>query len=210
MSRKKHQNKENFWISPNFRAEDWWRLTLDDKDGSSWYRAVDIFLDRIRGRFLIPVEVIENHPDDNVSWFSGFAILALDCLIIETLHQFYNGLNETTGEHKQAFWNFFHASVHFNEFTEDTAHIFYSHFRCGILHQAQTKKQSKVRFAEDRMVQLVNQNNLQAGLIIDRKMFHKALCKEIEDYATRLRNPSSPHDYELRVKFKDKMRFIAG
>lgn len=201
----------NFWVSPNYRADDWRQLNLDRSDSPDWSRAVDIFYDRIHGRFLAPVEAIENHSDDNIRWFSGFAILAIDCLIIETLYQFYNGVDETDIDHQKAFWHFFRASVHFKpHFTRKIAYKFYTHFRCGILHQAQTKMASKVRFAQPQMVQLADPSDLSQGLVIDREKFHQALRDEISDYAARLRNPRSPQDHALREKFKDKMSFIVN
>lgn len=101
----------NFWVSPNYRADDWRRLNLDRADSPDWSKAVHIFYDRIQGRFLAPVEAIEKHPDDNIKWFSGFAILAIDCLLIETLYQFYNGVNETDIDHQKAFWHFFEQAL---------------------------------------------------------------------------------------------------
>jgi len=158
---------DNFWISPHYRADDWRRLNLNNDDNADWSTAVDIFYDRIYGRFLAPIEAIENHPDEYIRWFSGFTILAIDCLIVETLYQFYNGVDETDIDHQKAFWHFFRASTYFRQhFTRKTAYKFYTHFRNGILHQAQTKMSSKVRIDKDKMVQPVDLTDLNQGLII--------------------------------------------
>jgi hypothetical protein len=199
----------NFWISPKYKANDWRRLNLDNSNNPDWIVAIDIFYDRIFGRFLSPIEAVENHSDENIRRFSGFTILAIDCLIIETLYQFYNGIDETDIDHQKAFWNFFKTSTYFKpHFTRRTAYKFYSHFRCGILHQAQTKMASKVRFAQDNMVQPVDPKDLNQGLIIDREKFHKALRDEIDDYIAKLKHPQSSQDLLLREKFKDKMVFV--
>ena len=87
--------------------------------------------------------------------------------------------------------------------------MFYTHFRCGILHQAQTKMSSQVRVDQDQMVQLVNSGDPKQGLIIDRKKIHQALCNEIDDYKIRLKTPQMPKDQDLRNKFVNKMSFIA-
>jgi len=171
---------------------------------------VDIFYDRINGRFLAPVEAIEKASDPKIRWFSGFTIIAIDCLIIETLYQFYNGVDETNIEHKKAFWCFFKQSSHFRtDFpSQEVAYKFYSHFRCGILHQAQTKMKSKIRINQDKMAQLSDPEDINQGLIIDRKKFHQALCDEIKDYVRKLKKPKSPEDYTLRKHFRQKMSFI--
>jgi hypothetical protein len=200
---------ENFWISPYYSAEEWRLLNLNSADSPDWIKAVDIFRDRIYGRFLSPIEAIENNPDINIKWFCGFVILAIDCLIIETLYQFYNGVDETDIDHQKAFWHFFRESAYFRpHFTRRIAYKFYSHFRCGILHQAQTKMSSRVRFGEEKMVQLIDPNDLSQGLIIDREKFHKAIRDEINDYICKLKYPKSPKDLLLRDKFKVKMAFI--
>src|SRR5438874_2383721 len=100
-------------ISPKYRADDWKALNLSDPKSPDWSTAIDIFRDRIHGRFLAPVDAIANHTDCQIQEFSGFTIIAIDCLLIETLNQFYQGIDETVGSHGDAFWNFFRESTHF-------------------------------------------------------------------------------------------------
>ncbi len=202
----------NPYISPKYRANDWQALKLLKTSSADWQVAVDMFHDRIHGRFLAPVEAIISHPDSKIQEFSGFAILAIDCLLVETLNQFHKGTDETEGSHQDAFWDFFSKSRFFRtEFdTKKKAQIFYGHFRCGILHQAQTKKLSKVRIGMPAMVQPTIPNNIDEGLTIDRGKFHQALIDEIIDYMQRLRAPVNREDHVLRESFVTKMSFIAG
>lgn len=202
----------DFWISPNYKASEWIKLELNITKNKGWKKATDIFQDRINGRFINPIEALLNHEDDKVWEFSGFAIIGLDCLLIETLNQFYKGLDETTGKHWKAFWNIFKNSPHFKKDFDIArkARIFHSHFRCGILHQAQTKKKSKIRIDIPDMIQLYDENNIEEGLIVNRNLFHTALINEIIDYIKRLRNPKTKDDYVLREKFIDKMNFITN
>lgn len=203
---------ENIYISPRYRKDDWRNLDLAKPDSRDWIFAVNIFLDRIRGRFLIPIEKIVNSSDWEVSEFSGFIVIAIDCLLIETLNQFYRGENETTGKHSNAFWEFFHRSKFFQKEikTEPEAEIFYRHFRCGILHQAQTKRLSRIRIDMPAMVQESKKGDLSAGFTIDRNKFHQALLDEIDDYEKRLKSPTDPSDYDLRINFLRKMSFIVN
>jgi hypothetical protein len=67
----------------------------------------------------------------------GFAILAIDCLLIETLAAFVEGLETTDGKSKATFCTFLTTRPKFKAtFTFDIAKQFYEEFRCGILHQA--------------------------------------------------------------------------
>ena len=51
-------------------------------------------------QYLAQVMEMRNHRDGAIREWSGFAILAIDCLIIETLGQFYNGFDKTPGRGK--------------------------------------------------------------------------------------------------------------
>ena len=203
---------ENVYISPRYRKDDWRQLDLTKRESHDWEMAVNIFLDRINGRFLIPIDRIINYPDWKVSEFSGFLVIAIDCLLIETLNQFYRGENETTGYHGDAFWEFFNRSKFFQKEIDSKrkAIIFYQHFRCGILHQAQTKNLSRIRINMSSMIQESEKGNFSAGFTIDRNKFHQALIDEINDYAKNLRTPTTPNDYDLRSKFLSKMSFIVS
>ena len=196
------------YISPKFKIADWKKLNLDTPRSSDWNVAVKIFLDRINGRFLAPVDAIRNHIDWRIAEFAGFVIIAMDCLLIETLVQFRTGQDETTGDHAKAFWDFFKESDFFKQDfdTERKARVFYGHFRCGILHQAQTKKSSLVRYGRERMVDLAVAGDIEKGLIIDRELFHNALVDEINSYAQRL---LLPQNKDLRKQFVRKMNLIS-
>ncbi len=195
---------ENFKISPNFKVRDW-KIARDD---NNWQTMVNIFHDRLNGRYLKPIKLIAK--DADIGEFSGFSILSLDCLVIETLHQFYNGLPETKqgkGEVESAFVNFFIQSEFFNDsFTRETARIFYLHFRCGLLHQAQTKEKSLIKINQKSMVSIVTTSH-DDGLIVDRMKFHDALENEINCYMKLLEENK---DDVLRKNFIKKINCICN
>ncbi len=134
---------KDFKISPIYKASDWKSLDLKQKESPDWQIAVDIFDDRIQGRFLKQIKALESHQNKLLKEFSGFAIIAIDCLLIETLQQFYRGTKRTgKNQDEQIFHDFFKRSKDLSSFFDslDKTKIFYSHIRCGILHQAQTRK----------------------------------------------------------------------
>ncbi|MDD4735725.1 MAG: hypothetical protein PHP44_06435 [Kiritimatiellae bacterium] len=194
---------ENVSISPKYRKRDWQEAVAED----DWDKMVAIFEDRLRGRFLTPINLISK--DRSIGEFAGFSILALDCLLIETLQQFYCGRDKTEGKHWESFWLFFQNSEFFRaNFNRRTAETFYSHFRCGILHQAQTKGKSVVRMDQNTMIRPV-EDQINKGLIVDRCRFHKALEDEVAAYTDRLRSHGEANE-ELRRNFIRKMNFICG
>ncbi len=183
-------------ISPHYTTEDWRRIDFSKEEG--WQKAIDIFEDRIRGRFLDIIDRIQNQT------YSGFAVLALDCLLIETLQQFREGVEQTPhGRSKEYFVRFLTESSFKEFFDEKKAKIFYDQIRCGILHQAEVKGSSRVIIREG--TPLVSFTEDGKGLIINRRLFHSQLVKEFENYVSSLRCPTNS---DLRERFRKKMEYI--
>jgi hypothetical protein len=181
-------------ISPRFTVGDWKALNLTKN--SDWRRAVRILEDRLKARFFDAVEAIQGQD------FSGFAVLALDCLLIETLQQFKEGVAETPRRKgEEYFVNFLTTAPFAAYFNKAGASTFYDHFRCGILHQAEIKGSSKVW----RVGPLIAAASDGKGLIINRKIFHSVLGKAFANYLRILRNRT---DKTLCENFVRKMSYI--
>jgi hypothetical protein len=181
-------------VSPEFDASDWTSLDLTRESG--WRKAAIILDDRIKGRFLGMVERIVDVE------FSGFAALALDCLLIETLQQFIEGVHETPrGKGKEYFQRFLTAASFGGEFDLNSAGKFYDQFRCGILHQAEIKGSSKV-WKVGRMAQPTADGK---GLIVNHQILHDKVRVAFASYLRELRRGK---DQTLRDNFKKKMDFI--
>jgi hypothetical protein len=163
----------------------------------------------MNGRFFNQIKILENNRDREVGKFAGFAIIALDCLIIETLQQFYNGQKETVGYHSNAFHDFFQRSNVFKAFftSKNKSNIFYSHIRCGILHQAQTKMKSLIHIRKEPILAWANDNKIKDGILIQRQLFHQEIVLVFTNYCNELRNPIN---IELRTNFKTKMDYVAS
>jgi hypothetical protein len=74
----------------------------------------------------------------------GFTIMAVSCLMIEALESFRQGWETSDGKSKSAFCFFFDALPQFKDF-RGHAQAFYTHVRCGILHQAETTGGWRIR-----------------------------------------------------------------
>ena len=185
-------------ISPHFTCDDWEDIAFSKED--EWQKAIDIFEDRIDGRFIKIIDKIEGYE------FSGFAVLALDSLLIETLQQFREGVPKTpNGKSQDYFVSFLTETSFCKFFDQNKAEIFYKQIRCGILHQAEIGGSSRVLIRQQvPLIRLAKDRN---GLIINRKLFHKQLVKEFENYVSQLRK-TNPPDEKLRSNFKEKMDYI--
>jgi len=185
-------------------------LSIIDKDSPDWDIAIKIFEDRMEGRFLKQIEILDKNPNRDIGVFAGFAIMSLDCLFVETLEQFHKGKIRTgQGMDEKAFFDFFQRSSKFKLFfsTQAKAAIFYKQIRCGLLHQAQTKRKSTIHIRNEEMLRWVNPQEPEEGLKIQRKLFHKEVLDIYNSYVSKLKDKKN---LNLRQQFKRKMDFIVG
>ncbi len=190
-------------IAPGIDASKWKELDLDNDQSSDWNKAIEIFQMRIEGRYLEPVDLLiraeRNKPA--IKRHFGFTILAIDCLLIETLQAFRDGKKDTRNQSSDMFKRFLAMRPSFKRyFNESLANRFYTDFRCGILHQAEIRGGSRVWSVGPL-------TEIQSGQIkkINRTEFHNALKLEFHQYLDELKNPA---DHTLRKNFREKMDYI--
>jgi len=191
-------------IAPGVDAATWQGLKLDSPDDADWATATDILAARIHDRYIEPVDFLiaseENKPPSERRF--GFTVLAIDCLLVETLGAFIEGLEDTDGKSKKTFCTYLKSRKEFAaEFTtDDLAMKFYEQFRCGILHQAESGGESKVWSVGPLL--RVDGN----AITVNRNKFHDCLKAEFQSYLCELRDPKN---VTLRKNFRKKMDFIS-
>lgn len=187
-------------ISPKYTANDW--NSLDFTDEQDWQKAVDILCDRIQERYFSPIDILISIDNEKsvIERSFGFAILALDCLLVETFQSFIDGVESSEGRSRQIFVKFLTTRSRFKtHFDETLAEKFYSEYRSGILHQGEIQGDGLLWSIGSLVMQLGNQ------ISINRTAFHNALKDEFQDYIDQLRSPA---ETELRKNFKKKMDSI--
>lgn len=88
------------------------------------------FVERFDERYFRPIE--------DSSSKHGFAVLAVACLVIETLESFYQGRADTRNASSQMFRDFFARDTALKVFAGGND-WFYKDIRCGILHQSESR-----------------------------------------------------------------------
>jgi len=151
------------WISRNYKVDDWKALTFNTED--DWQKAQVIFRDRMETRYLEHIRRILGHHT------SGFAAMALDCAVIETMEQFRRGEPKTPyGEGKKYFLSFLTETSFSSDVSKRKARIFCKNIRCGLLQQTE---------AEDSLIKRNNTRPLIAftedhkGVIVNAKVSHQ-------------------------------------
>jgi hypothetical protein len=189
-------------IAPHFDSSQWSRLHLDDAMSKDWEEAVSVLRNRIYSRFIEPADILVSFDEKKSATERrfGFAILAIDCAVVETLGAFQEGLKNTDKKSKATFAQFLSTSPGFRQhFTRARAEKFYEDIRCGILHQAETGGRSKVWSVGE----LIREDS--GRLTVNRTKFHEQLKTDTETYLACLRDPKNTR---LRTNFRKKMDFI--
>lgn len=201
-------NKNGIKISPNYRQQHWRNLELNKNDKDSWDKAIKIFQDRMEGRFIKQIEVLDKNPDREIGLYAGFAIMPLICLFIETIEQFWTGNIETKRQSTQkkrfritkpcnskisndskAFYSFFQRSEELKKFfdSEEKADVFYRKIRCGLLHQGQTKGKSLIHVRKDEpILSWIDSDNIESGVSINRHKFFDEVYNVYKLYVQKL------------------------
>ena len=129
-------------------------------------RAVAFFVERIKCRYLDQINILNENAYSN-----GFASMALICLLIDTLFQFYSG--ESNGQNNHIKYVSFLENRFGDVFdTHEKAERFYKDIRCGILHSAQTKSGSQLSSSGRDILELTDQSS-DSPIRVDVVLFSK-------------------------------------
>lgn len=215
-----------------FSKTDWeslsQRLAGDDED--AWAEAIGVFERRMRERFFSSIDALveadtkpnraASLPPDKGICIPGFSIIALCCLLIDTLQGFRESLPlspqlvgtctfpigrcmKPPGRTDRKFKEFLGRPALAGEFDGEPAERFVKDVRNGILHRAETKRwviwrdrpEGKIVAREDD------------GFALNRSLFYEAVEREFEFYLRELRDPV---DKNPRKRFKEKMDELSG
>lgn len=195
-------------ISPKYTVAFWRGLELDPDNPKQedWLKAVDVLRDRIHGRFITPAQTLIDVDRGNKQQTFGFAILALDCLVLETIQGFKEGVPNHTGHSTRLFkeflsnWQPFISCLDAGMVAADKAVEFYKQGRCALHHSGATERMTvKV---SGPMMKFDN-----GDIAVNRTLFHTELVAEFDRYLAALTDPAS---VDLRKKFLLKMNPICG
>jgi hypothetical protein len=211
-----------------FTSTDWKNLVGRlDHDETAWAEAIGVFERRMKERFFSCIDALvkaDTKPDlkspdsqCEAHCIPGFSIMALCCLLVETLQGFQESPASTclpgpctypsgpcikpSPDTTAHFIKFLRRPALGRAFAEDKiAKSLVKGIRNGIFHEAETRKWVIWREEPSEMVE-----PQEDGYALNRTMFCEAVKKEFESYLTDLRNPANG---KLRERFRKKMNDI--
>lgn len=223
-------------VAGEFTVGDWAKLDLTSPetwDAAGWTDAIKVYEIRIVKRFIEPIDELirldrerfdalpTGHQMEDRPTF-GFAILALDCLLIETLQGVSEGLVNHADKSEGLFIRFLEGSDSLSRFFSrpNSARQFYRNYRCALLHRGATDGTFLVHGNATREI-----GGKKARLYVDtlkvhavnRTQFHEAVVKEFWSRLKCLRGPprpGNPRDLsamkEARLRLKAVFDVICG
>lgn len=142
-------------IAGDLTIKEWYktREQLKPLYNDNWEKAYGYFEKRVEFRYLKPIKAILALTDKKGE---GFAVVNLQCSLIETIECFVNGwihkypyfvdLNGVSFKgNKKIFKRFFNNRVKIGINGED----FFTNVRCSLLHETQTKNNWKIKKGEE-------------------------------------------------------------
>lgn len=178
-------------LTPKY-TEQHWNEAFDG--GDKWDSAIDIAEDRIKGRWLDAADRLSDEPN------AGFATLALDCIVLESLWGFMHGKATPPRQERQVYQDIL-TGPRFG-LTTDLAESFRDQVRNGIMHDAETRKRWLIAKTVPRHAIIhVNKNG---DYVVNRTNFHAALKSTFADWTAKLR----AGDRDLRHNMRKRMNGI--
>jgi hypothetical protein len=116
----------------------------------------------------------------------GFSLMAIGCLVVETLEAFYQGVPNTNRRSRRMFEDFFHRDSPFNVFSSRD-NWFYFDIRCAILHQAEVRNGWRIRrdgALLDSDEKIINANRF----LVEMRLLVMAYSEQLEQDEVLWRN----------------------
>jgi hypothetical protein len=191
-----------------------------------WEQGFRLFRNRINNKFIAPLDKIielKNHVGE------GFAILIVQCALIETFAAFkygkvfnprYNEENDPTYQYRDSrkiFTDFLHEEKifenHFFVMENDSkimdkpfvADDFYSNVRCALVHEGRTRKKWTINVKPKKISDSIFIKEIGGKHKIYRTFLQRSLKQYLNDYLNDLHKN---HNEELRKFFGRKMDHI--
>ncbi len=195
-------------LGPDFYVVTWdriWPQLQPERYDANWEIAIAGMEGRFRERFVKPANAIQDLDKTDRSPYAegrGFAIVAIDCLLLEALYGYETG--KPTKKTGAAFMAILTSKPQFDRAFDDAgrADTFASSIRNGILHDGETRHGWLVRQGPTAGPIVWPDGE---RLVLNRDAFHRAVKACLDDYFARLRRPDGSDCTELRKKFAKRV-----
>ena len=180
------------YISEKYTYEDYLELGFNlNSPENVWEKAIDIFIDRIKSRYFYAIDKLMENKSGYEMLKYGFAIVTLQCSLIDTLAKFRYGAKKQGN--KEKFENFLKEYFIFGYNAEILARKFYKDIRCGLVHSGSIDNMSGLSCHLFELVTVLENGAISLDLII----MQNKLNEYFKSYIKKLKS----NEKELRKNF---------
>ena len=217
------------YISKTDRLRDYLGLNLEMNSSKvTWERAINIFINRIKGRYFNAIDKLSGNEKLEDMFENGFAIMCLECLLIDTLVKFRYGPNRIQGtnqyqtslvydkyknssfrkliyykDNKDRFVRFLREFFICDPNNKEIAEKFYYDIRCSIVHFGSTENTSRLTCESDKLITVLENGDISA----DIRILNRMLKDYFDRYVKELRDSKQ---CELRKNFLLTMDYLCA
>ena len=198
-------------ISDEYSMEDYINLKLDiDSPFEIWQKAIDIFASRINGRYFNAIDKLSGNGNKKEMQKYGFAIVTIECLLIDTFVKFTYGFEHTKPnnyknrtkskyvsindlqtrndnklkgiyENQNYFCKFLKNAFPEDFTTQKKALKFYKDIRCGVMHTGSTTNSSRLTCDANQLATFLPNGDISVDIYILSKKLKEYFLKYIEN-----------------------------
>ncbi len=188
------------YISDKYTYQDYLKLNFKvDSPNNVWKKAIDIFKDRIETRYFFAIDKLMEKKDRYEMRKYGFAIVTLQCSLIDTLSKFRYGSDKQKNEER--FENFLMENFIFGDNAKLFAKKIYKDIRCGIVHSGATDNKSGLSSERIELVSILPNGAICLDLII----LQEKLKQYFNVYIEKLKDKE---EVKLRQNFVYTMNIV--
>ena len=164
-----------------------------------WEKAINIFVDRIATRYFLAIDKLMERTDRYEMRKYGFAIVTLQCSLLDTLSKFRYGRKKL--KNYERFESFLQEYFIFGPNAKDLAEKVYEDIRCGLVHEGATAHKSGISCECPELITVLPNGAISLDLVVLQKELKKYFYEYIQD----LRKGD---EIELRKNFVYEMNIV--
>lgn len=188
------------YISDEYVYEDYLALQFEvDSPEEVWNNAIKIFISRINSRYFYAIDKLmkDEKPEGMLTY--GFAIVTLQCSLIDTFAKFRYGPEKT--KNSERFIAFLEEYLVPEGKKEKLAQRVYQDIRCGLVHSGSTANNSGLSCHLPQLVTVLEKGNKKGPISLDLIVLDKMLREYFNQYVNNLKDK----ECKLRKNFVHTM-----
>lgn len=191
------------FISDEYTYENY--VDLQFKENSTeevWKEAIKIFVSRINSRYFCAIDKLMKGENVRGMLTYGFAIVTLQCALIDTFAKFRYGPDKT--KNSDRFISFLEEYLIPDGKEEKLAKRVYKDIRCGLVHSGSTANKSGLSCHLPQLVTVLDKTKKKGPISLDLVVLDRKLREYFNEYINKLKDK----ECELRKNFVYTMDMV--